>query len=181
MAMKFSEFSFRPEIMRALEEVGYRDCTPIQEKTMGPVMDGHDLTGMAETGSGKTAAFLLPILEKLQAGGDDPRAVVITPTRELAQQVAGEAERLARHLDVRVVCVYGGTGLGEQKNLLLAGVDLVVGTPGRLIDFARQTYLRLSKVRWLVLDEADRMLDMGFIKDMEYVMSKAPMSRQTLL
>ena len=96
MAKKFSEFSFRPEIMRALEEVGYSECTPIQEKTMGPVMEGHDLTGMAETGSGKTAAFLLPILEKLQAGGDDPRAVVIAPTRELAQQVAGEAERLAR-------------------------------------------------------------------------------------
>ncbi len=167
--------------MQALQEVGYETCTPIQEKAIQPVLDGHDLTGLAETGSGKTAAFLLPILEKMESGGSDPRALVIAPTRELAQQVAVEAERLSRHLNVRVVCVYGGTGLGEQKNQLLAGVDLVVGTPGRLIDFVRQTYLRLSKVRWLVLDEADRMLDMGFIKDMEFVMAKAPMSRQTLL
>jgi superfamily II DNA/RNA helicase len=181
MAKSFAEFSFRPEIVQALADVGYKDCTPIQEQAMGAVLEGHDLTGLAETGSGKTAAFLLPILEKLEPGGDDPRALIIAPTRELALQVAAEAERLSAHLKVRVICVYGGTGLGDQKNKLLAGVDLVVGTPGRLIDFVRQTYLRLSKIRWLVLDEADRMLDMGFVKDMEFVMSKAPMSRQTLL
>ena len=148
---------------------------------MGPIMEGRDLTGMAETGSGKTAAFLLPILDRIKLGGDDPRALVVAPTRELALQVASEAEKLGRPRGARIIAVYGGTGLGSQKTQLLAGVDLVVGTPGRLIDFIRQTYLRLSSVRHLVLDEADRMLDMGFIKDIEFIMSKAPMSRQTML
>ena len=122
MAKSFAEFSFRPEIVQALADVGYKDCTPIQEQAMGAVLEGHDLTGLAETGSGKTAAFLLPILEKLEPGGDDPRALIIAPTRELALQVAAEAERLSAHLKVRVICVYGGTGLGDQKNKLLAEI-----------------------------------------------------------
>jgi superfamily II DNA/RNA helicase len=181
MSRRFEEFEFCPEILQAVREAGYEVCTPIQEMAMEPILAGRDLTGMAETGSGKTAAFLLPILERMKLGGDDPQALVVAPTRELALQVAGEAERLGRHREARIAVIYGGTGLGEQKNRLLAGVDLVVGTPGRLIDFIRQTYLRLSRLRYLVLDEADRMLDMGFINDMEFIMSKAPMSRQTLL
>ena len=181
MARRFEEFGFRPEVLRAVREAGYQVCTPVQEKTIDPVLQGNDLTGMAETGSGKTAAFLLPILEKMRPGGDDPQALVVAPTRELAVQVAAEARKLGKYCGVRIAAVYGGTGLGSQKNELLAGVDLVVGTPGRLIDFIRQTYLRLSRIRFLVLDEADRMLDMGFIKDIEFIMSKAPLSRQTLL
>ncbi len=181
MSKRFDEFGFRPEIMQAIQDAGYETCTPIQEKAMGPILAGHDLTGLAETGSGKTAAFLLPILDRMPLGEEDPRALVVAPTRELAQQVAAEAVKLGKHRKVRIAAVYGGTGLGSQKNELLAGIDLVVGTPGRLIDFIRQTYLRISRLRYLVLDEADRMLDMGFIKDMEFIMSKAPMSRQTLL
>ncbi|MFQ5719698.1 MAG: DEAD/DEAH box helicase [Acidobacteriota bacterium] len=178
---RFDEFGFRPEILRAIKEAGYEICTPIQAKAIEPALDGSDLTGLAETGSGKTAAFLLPILQKITSQGDDPQALVVVPTRELAQQVGVEARRLGKYCEVRIATVYGGTGLGSQKTELLRGVDLVVGTPGRLIDFVRQTYLRLSKVRHLVLDEADRMLDMGFIKDIEFIMSKAPLSRQTLL
>ena len=181
MTASFRDFGLGPELLRAVDEAGYVHCTPIQSVAIGPILEGRDLTGLAETGSGKTAAFLLPILQRLEVGGEDPRALIVTPTRELAQQVAAEAVRLARHLPIRSAVVYGGTGLGSQKNELLAGVDLVVGTPGRLIDFVRQTYLRLSKLRFVVLDEADRMLDMGFIKDVEYLLSKAPMSRQTLL
>ncbi|MFQ5767654.1 MAG: DEAD/DEAH box helicase [Acidobacteriota bacterium] len=181
MTTRFEDFNFAPEIMRAIREAGYEKCTPIQAKAMGPILEGHDLTGMAETGSGKTAAFLLPILQQMKLGGEDPRALVVAPTRELALQVATEARKLGHFRGARVVAAYGGTGLGSQKNELLAGVDLVVGTPGRLMDFIRQTYLRLSSIRYLVLDEADRMLDMGFIKDMEYIVSKAPMSRQTML
>jgi superfamily II DNA/RNA helicase len=181
VSRSFEEFGFRAEILQAVRDAGYDSCTPIQEKAMGPIMEGRDLTGMAETGSGKTAAFLLPILDRIRLGGDDPRALVVAPTRELALQVASEAEKLGKHRGARIIAVYGGTGLGSQKTQLLAGVDLVVGTPGRLIDFIRQTYLRLSSIRHLVLDEADRMLDMGFIKDIEFIMSKAPMSRQTML
>ncbi|MFQ5669594.1 MAG: DEAD/DEAH box helicase [Acidobacteriota bacterium] len=181
MAKRFSEFDLGPEVLRAVQEAGYTVCTPVQEKAIGPILEGHDLTGLAETGSGKTAAFLLPILDRMKLGGEDPRALVVAPTRELALQVAGEAVKLGAHRQARIAAIYGGTGLGSQKNQLLSGVDLVVGTPGRLIDFIQQTYLRLSRVRYLVLDEADRMLDMGFIKDVEFIVSRAPLSRQTLL
>jgi ATP-dependent RNA helicase DeaD len=181
MAASFDDFGFRPEIEQAIRDAGYVTPTPIQAQVIPTILEGRDLTGMAETGSGKTAAFLLPIINNLEPGDGDPRALVVAPTRELAIQVGAEAVKLSAHRRLRVATVYGGTGLGEQKNELLAGVDLVAGTPGRLIDFIRQTYLRLSKVRYLVLDEADRMLDMGFIRDIEFIMSRAPASRQTLL
>ena len=175
----FSDLDLIEPLLRALSAKNYSQPTPIQAKAIPPMLAGRDLLGIAQTGTGKTAAFGLPMLQTLAearspARARCPRALVLAPTRELAQQVAAEAERLAKHLDVRIICVYGGTGLGDQKNKLLAGVDLVVGTPGRLIDFTKQTYLRLSKVRWLVLDEADRMLDMGFIPDVRRIIGQLP-------
>jgi superfamily II DNA/RNA helicase len=179
--ISFNDFHFRRELRQALHEAGYLTPTPIQQKSIPILLAGSDLIAVAETGTGKTLAFLLPILEQLKPGESDPQAVVICPTRELAIQVAGEAERFGKGTGVRTVLAYGGTSSGSQKRALAAGVDLVVGTPGRLLDFIHSAWLSLRKVRWFVLDEADRMLDMGFIRDVDAILRKTPMSRQTML
>jgi ATP-dependent RNA helicase RhlE len=181
MADKFKDFGLRAEIERALDEAGYDTPTPIQRKAIPILMQGHDLIGVAETGTGKTLAFLLPIFHGLKSGTHDTQALVVCPTRELAIQVAGEAERFGKHLGIRTVLAYGGTSSGDQKRQLGEGVELVVGTPGRLLDFVNSAWLSLRNLRSIVLDEADRMLDMGFIKDVDQIMRRAPMSRQTLL
>jgi len=179
--MSFDRFEFRDEIRRALADAGYDTPTPIQEKAIPVLLEGRDLIGIAATGTGKTLAFLLPFLQHWQTTGDDPEAVVVCPTRELAIQVAGEAERFGRHLGLRVALCYGGTSSYDQKRRLVDGCDLVVATPGRLLDFVTSAWLSLRKVRALVLDEADRMLDMGFINDVDAILKKTPMSRQTML
>jgi ATP-dependent RNA helicase DeaD len=179
--MTFDEFDFREEIRRALADAGYDTPTPIQEKAIPILKEGRDLIGIAETGTGKTLAFLLPFLQGFERRGDDPEAVVVCPTRELAIQVAGEAERFGKYLDLRVVLCYGGTSSYDQKHHLAEGSDLIVATPGRLLDFVTSAWLSLRKVRALVLDEADRMLDMGFINDVDAILKKTPMSRQTML
>src|SRR5262245_30999079 len=143
-------------------------------------LSGHDVIGVAKTGTGKTVAFLLPIFQNLEPGAD-VQALVICPTRELALQGGGEAQKLAKPLGVRTAVPYGGTSLGPQKQQLLAGVDLVVGTPGRVQDFISSAYLPTRRIRWLVLDEADRMLDMGFIDEVDRIIRRLPMSRQTML
>jgi ATP-dependent RNA helicase RhlE len=177
----FKEFDLQPEVMAALGEAGYTEPTPIQLKAIPVLMEGKDLIGVAETGTGKTLAYLLPIFRRMERGSADPQALVICPTRELAMQVAGEAVRFGERLGVRTALAYGGTSSGGQKRALAAGCDLVVGTPGRLLDFLTSAWLSLRKLRFLVLDEADRMLDMGFINDIDAMMRKAPMSRQTML
>ena len=181
MSSGFNEFDLRPETRRALEEVGFDKPTPIQAKAIPILLQGNDLIGVAETGTGKTLAFLLPIFQALAPDESSPSALVICPTRELAIQVAGEAKRFGKHMGLRTVLAYGGTSSGEQKSLLAAGCDLVVGTPGRLLDFVSSAWLSLRKLRFLVLDEADRMLDMGFINDVDAILRKSPMSRQTML
>ena len=181
MTTYFKDFGLRPEVQRALDEADYQKPTPIQAKAIPVLSSGQDLIGVAETGTGKTLAFLLPIFQKFESGGADPQALVICPTRELAIQVAGEADRFGVHLGIRTLLAYGGTASGDQKRALGAGVDLVVGTPGRLLDFVSSAWLSLRKVRTVVLDEADRMLDMGFIKDVDAILRRAPMSRQTML
>src|SRR5262245_1539247 len=143
-------------------------------------LSGHDVIGVAKTGTGKTVAFLLPIFQNLEPGAD-VQALVICPTRELALQVGGEAEKLGKPLGVRTAVLYGGTSLGPQKQQLLAGVDLVVGTPGRVQDFISSAYLPTRRIRWLVLDEAGRMLDMAFIDELDRIIRRLPMSRQTML
>ena len=179
--MTFNEFQFRDEIQQALDEAGYKKPTPIQERAIPILLQGHDLIGVAETGTGKTLAFLLPFFQNLRSGRSDPQGLVICPTRELAIQVAGEAERFGKGLGLRVVLAYGGTSSGDQKRMLAEGTDLVVGTPGRLLDFVTSAWLSLRKATTVVLDEADRMLDMGFINDVDAILQKSPMSRQTML
>ncbi len=164
-----------------LEEAGFTAPTPIQAQAIPPLLRGRDLVGVAETGTGKTAAFLLPIFNGMVPGGADPQALVICPTRELAMQVAGEARRFGEPIGARIVLTYGGTSSGQQKADLKEGCDIVVGTPGRLLDFVQSAWLSLRNLKHLVLDEADRMLDMGFINDVDAILKKTPMSRQTML
>ena len=179
--MKFKDLDLRPEILRALDEAGYDTPMPIQEKAIPVLLTGQDLIGIAETGTGKTLAFLLPFFQQLKRGIQDPQAVIVLPTRELAMQVAGEAERFGKHLGIRVVLAYGGTSTHDQRRLLMEGCDMLVATPGRLLDFVNSAWLSLRKVRYLILDEADRMLDMGFVNDIDAILRKTPMSRQTML
>ena len=181
MTASFRQFGLREELQRALDDAGYTSPTPIQVKAIPLVMAGHDLVGVAQTGTGKTLAYLLPILQAFKSGGDGPHAVVVCPTRELAIQVAGEAERFGKHLGLRTVLAYGGTSSGGQKSELTQGCDLLVATPGRLLDFLGQGWVSMRRARFLVLDEADRMLDMGFINDVDAIVRRIPMSRQTLL
>jgi superfamily II DNA/RNA helicase len=177
----FRDAGLRAEIVSALDEAGYVTPTPIQQRTLPILLAGRDLVGVAQTGTGKTLAFLLPILQGLEPGGSDPQAVVVCPTRELAIQDAGEAEKLGKKLGLKTLLAYGGTSSGYQKQGLADGCDILVGTPGRLLDFVTSAWLSLRKVRFLVLDEADRMLDMGFLADVDAILRKAPMSRQTML
>jgi ATP-dependent RNA helicase RhlE len=181
MTASFRQFDLREELQRALDEAGYTSPTPIQLKAIPLVLAGHDLVGVAQTGTGKTLAYLLPILQAFKSGGDGPHAVVVCPTRELAIQVAGEAERFGKYLGLRTVLAYGGTSSGQQKSELTQGCDLLVATPGRLLDFLGQGWVSMRRARFLVLDEADRMLDMGFINDVDAIVRRIPMSRQTLL
>jgi superfamily II DNA/RNA helicase len=179
--VSFADFALRDELNQALDAAGFTEPTPIQAQAVPLLLQGRDLVGVAETGTGKTAAFLLPILNGMQPGGVDPQALVICPTRELAMQVAGEARRFGESIGARTVLTYGGTSSGQQKADLKEGCDIVVGTPGRLLDFVQSAWLSLRKLRHLVLDEADRMLDMGFINDVDAILRKTPMSRQTML
>ena len=178
--MKFTEIGLKPELQAAIAAAGYVECTPIQAEVIPHALKGGDITGMAQTGTGKTAAFLVPILEMLVPTGD-VQALIVTPTRELAIQVCGEAEKLSLNMPVRATAIYGGTSSGHQRKEIFSGVDIVVGTPGRLIDFVKSAVLRMRFLKWLVLDEADRMLDMGFIEDIDFLCRRAPLSRQTML
>jgi len=177
---KFSELDLKPELQSAIAAAGYVTMTPIQEKVIPVALESRDITGMAQTGTGKTAAFLIPMLQLLEPSGEI-QALVVTPTRELAIQVCGEATKLSAGQGVRAAAIYGGTSIGHQRKELFAGVDIVVGTPGRLIDFIKTAVLRMRYLKWLVLDEADRMLDMGFIEDIDFLCKRAPLSRQTML
>ncbi|HSG01763.1 MAG TPA: DEAD/DEAH box helicase, partial [Vicinamibacterales bacterium] len=151
MSSDFKDFHFAEPIQRALDEAGYEVPTPIQLDAIPVLLEGRDLIGVAETGTGKTLAFLLPIFHRFTPGGVDPQALVVCPTRELAIQVAGEAVRFGRHLGVRTVLAYGGTSSADQKKALAEGCDLVVGTPGRLLDFLSSAWLSVRRLRFVVL------------------------------
>ena len=170
MSKSFKNFQLKEPILRALADLGYEHPTDIQDQAIPVLLGGSDLIGISQTGTGKTIAFLLPILQRLTPGGGDPQAVVVCPTRELAIQVAGEAERVGKHLGARTVLAYGGTSSGEQKRLLTEGCEILVATPGRLLDFLNSAWLSLRAIRFVVLDEADRMLDMGFIDDIDAIL-----------
>jgi len=184
--MSFDALGLPAELLRAIGEQGYTRPTPVQEKAIPVVLEGRDVLAGAQTGTGKTAAFTLPILARLRrdsagARGRAPRALVLTPTRELAAQVAQSALDYGRHVELTTTVVFGGVGIEPQKAALRRGTDILVATPGRLLDLVQQRAADLSGIEILVLDEADRMLDMGFIHDIRKVIAKLPKTRQNLL
>jgi ATP-dependent RNA helicase RhlE len=180
--MSFSDLGLMPELARAVAEKGYTAPTPIQAQAIPAVMAGRDVLAGAQTGTGKTAAFVLPILQRLRhAAGRAPRALVLTPTRELAAQIAESVHTYGKYVTVRAAVVFGGVGIQPQIDALRAGCDLLVATPGRLLDLADQRALDLRAVQCFVLDEADRMLDMGFIHQIRQVLGLLPSERQNLL
>jgi len=182
--MSFDSLGLRAELLRAVATQGYTIPTPIQAKAIPEILAGHDILAGAQTGTGKTAAFTLPMLQILsgrQAQGRHPRALVLTPTRELAAQVEQSVRTYGQHLPLRSAVIFGGVGMQPQVDRLRHGVDLVVATPGRLLDHVGQRTLDLGHVEILVLDEADRMLDMGFIHDIKRVLALLPKRRQNLL
>ncbi|SNY37269.1 DEAD/DEAH box helicase [Paractinoplanes atraurantiacus] len=178
----FAGLGLRPELLRALVSLGYEEPTPIQRGAIPPLIAGEDLVGQAATGTGKTAAFALPLLQSLTRGETEgPHALALVPTRELAEQVSQAVHRYGRELGVRVLPVYGGQPIGRQLQALSRGVDVVVGTPGRVLDHINRGTLHLGDVRTVVLDEADEMLDMGFAEDIEAILAETPTERQTVL
>ena len=179
--MPFSHFGLHTDLLRGVREMGFTRPTPIQADTIPPALEGRDVLACAMTGSGKTAAFLLPILHHLLAKKrGTTRALVITPTRELAAQIDEHAKELAVHTPLTSAAIFGGVAMGPQEHALRAGADLIVATPGRLLDHFRFPYARLDHLEVLVLDEADRMLDMGFLPDIRRVLKHLPSKRQTL-
>ncbi len=179
--MSFSTLNLHASLSRALGDLGFEKPTPIQAEAIPAGLTGRDVLASAKTGSGKTAAFLLPILHRLLAEPrGTTRALVLTPTRELAAQIAEDAHDLARHTRLTVAAVYGGVAMGPQERAFRSGVDLIVATPGRLLDHMLSRRVRLSGLTVLVLDEADRMLDMGFLPDIRRILAQLPRKRQTL-
>ena len=177
----FSEFAVKPEIVQALADVGITRTFAIQQLTLPIALAGSDLIGQARTGTGKTLGFGVPLLHRITLGGHDPQTLVVVPTRELCIQVTRDLQAAGRHLGVRCVSIYGGRAYEPQVTALRRGVDVVVGTPGRLLDLANQGLLRLGDVKILVLDEADEMLDLGFLPDIERILARLPADRQTML
>ena len=178
----FEHLGLRPELLAALSALGYEEPTPIQAEAVPPLVEGRDLLGQAATGTGKTAAFSLPVLQRLPADrGVEPAALVLVPTRELAVQVSEALHKYGRDLGARVLPVYGGAPIGRQLRSLESGVDVVVATPGRALDLVHRGALRLGGVGTVVLDEADEMLDMGFAEDLDAILEETPGTRQTVL
>jgi ATP-dependent RNA helicase RhlE len=184
--MNFVDLRLSEPLLKSVAAEGYQVATPIQARTIPHALDGRDVLGCAQTGTGKTAAFALPILQRLAADHPGkrrrlPRALVLAPTRELAQQIAESFQTYGKHVDIYGTAIYGGVGQGDQVRALRRGVDIVVATPGRLLDLINQRHCDLSVVSSLVLDEADRMLDMGFMPDIKRIIAHLPQQRQTML
>ena len=178
---RFGDIEVPATIARAIESLGFVTPTEVQARSIPPLRRGEDLIGQAQTGTGKTAAFGIPIVEKVDPSGRYVQALVLTPTRELCVQVTEEIERIGRFRGVRSVAIYGGSSMDRQIEALKRGTQVVVGTPGRVLDLIRRRELLLDRVNTVILDEADRMLDMGFIVDVETILSRSPRSRQTAL
>ncbi len=177
----FRELGLSPQIQQALDELGFEDPTPIQDKAIPELLAGHDVIGQAQTGTGKTAAFGLPLLQYLDPDNDEVQAVVLTPTRELCIQVTQALRAYAEHLDVEIVAVFGGAPIRSQQSQLRSGAHVVVATVGRMMDLMSRRSLVLTAARYIVLDEADEMLDLGFIEDVEKILRMCPSGRQTAL
>ena len=179
--MSFTALNLDAALLRAIKELGFSRPTPIQQDAIPPALEGRDVLACAMTGSGKTAAFLLPIMQRIMSKSRGvTRALVLTPTRELAAQIEQHLRELAVHTPLSGAAVFGGVGLGPQEHAFRSGVDILIATPGRLLDHFRHPYAKLDKLEVLVLDEADRMLDMGFLPDIRRVLKHLPGKRQTL-
>lgn len=182
---RFIDFSIHENVLAALESKGFEFCTPIQAKTLPITLKGNDIAGQAQTGTGKTMAFLIATFHHLltnecQSNKNQPRALILAPTRELAVQIASDAELLVKHSDLKLALAYGGDGYEKQVETIEKGVDILVGTTGRVIDYVKQGIINLDCIQVIVLDEADRMFDLGFIKDIRYLMRKCPKPEQRL-
>jgi ATP-dependent RNA helicase RhlB len=177
--MKFVELDLPEQVLRGIADTGFTDCTPIQEKTLPLSLSGKDVAGQAQTGTGKTAAFLITLFTRLMRNAPPektrhPRALILAPTRELVVQIEKDAQQLGAHCGLAIQAIYGGVDYMKQKNALLEGADVVVGTPGRLIDYLKQKIYSLKDIEVLVIDEADRMFDMGFIADLRFILRRLP-------
>lgn len=181
MITEFNQLNLNSGLLQAVSEQNYNNPTPIQAEVIPLILAGEDVIGQAQTGTGKTAAFALPMIQLLNPDQRTPQGLILTPTRELALQVAGSLQGYSKHQEARVLAVYGGQAYGPQINQLRRGVDIIVGTPGRLIDLLNKDVLDLSGIRTLVLDEADEMLSMGFVEDIETILATTPANRQTAL
>jgi len=184
---RFTDFALDPDVVRGIEAAGFEYCTPIQAEALPHLLKGRDVAGQAQTGTGKTAAFLVALFQHLithpaaeSRKDSQPRALILAPTRELAIQIDKDAQLLGKHLDLRIRLVYGGTGYEKQRRDLEAGVDVLIGTPGRAIDYLKQGIYDLGAIQVMVLDEADRMFDLGFIKDIRYLFRKMPHATERL-
>jgi ATP-dependent RNA helicase RhlE len=184
---KFSDLQLSDRLLRAVEDADYSEPTPIQARAIPAILDRADLLGIAQTGTGKTAAFTLPLLQNLSTERNrrrnrgKPAALILAPTRELALQISENLTTFGRHLDIRHAVIMGGVGQAKQVEALRRGVDIIIATPGRLMDLIRQRHADFSECHYLVLDEADRMLDMGFIRDIRRILATIPKDRQTML
>ncbi|HKA66969.1 MAG TPA: DEAD/DEAH box helicase [Solirubrobacterales bacterium] len=181
MSTPFHDLGLSPPIQQALDELGFQEPTPIQEQAIPELLAGHDVIGQAQTGTGKTAAFGLPLLQYLDPGNDEVQAVVLTPTRELCIQVTQALRAYAEHLEIEIVAVFGGAPIRSQQSQLRSGAHVVVATVGRMMDLMSRRSLVLTAARYVVLDEADEMLDLGFIEDVEKILRMCPSGRQTAL
>lgn len=178
---RFQELGLDPRIVKGLDSIGFIELFPIQERAISPLLRGKDVIAQAKTGTGKTVAYTLPLLQMVEVGNRKIQGLILTPTRELAVQVAYEIKRMGKYTGIQVVAIYGGQPIDIQLSLLDRGVQIIVGTPGRIIDLIERGALSFGKVKFVVLDEADTMLDMGFIDDIEYILNEIPPSRQLSL
>ncbi len=182
MAVTFDDFKFNRQLLNALTDAGYTEPTPVQQKAIPPILNGQDVMGIAQTGTGKTAAYVLPIVMRLKyAQGDHARALIIAPTRELAIQIEENVKTFAKYTDLRIVSVYGGLGPKTQIELINKGVDIIVATPGRFMDIYLAGHIVTKTLQVLVLDEADKMMDMGFMPQINRILEVVPIKRQNLL
>lgn len=181
MSQSFEQLPIKGEILRGLNDLGFKEMFPIQTAAINPLLEGRDVIGQAKTGTGKTAAFGVPMIERIDRREDSIQALILVPTRELAQQVASDLSDFGKYLSVKVLAVYGGVPIYSQMEALQNTVHIVVGTPGRTIDHLTRGTMLLDRVKFAVLDEADRMLDMGFRDEMDFILSRTPEGRQTAM
>ena len=183
--LKFTEFGFSQEVLEGLDAMRFEEATPVQIETIPKIMEGKDMIGCAQTGTGKTAAYLLPVLDRqIRAGHEGLNTLVLVPTRELAMQIDQQMEGFGYFMPITSIAVYGGNDAGlwnNQKNALITGAHVIIATPGRLIQHLSMGYVKMDTLKHLILDEADRMLDMGFYEDIMQIVSHLPKERQTLM